>query len=299
MLTYLLFALLANAIVLSCGKDNFAEEYKAKEDSLAQGLEVVSALDRQLFAESSEVIIEGVLFIDEISQEEEIVDFDLVGISVVDGRLTFTDIDAFLSALVELAAHNEESIAAWSSRIGFISLFTEFLRIEGLSSAVEMAGALQANGLYADYFNITDEGILELAKHSMVLASMVNPNGLLQAGDYIGAFYPGLNVWVPAGYEKALLKALKTKEIPEGDEAFLVTDDRAFTLGRDVVFPEDCPKVGSWISLVRRIPNPNNNRMIDVRNFWSSFAFPTGDEGLWDTAYAYGIQSTSRRGILI
>jgi hypothetical protein len=297
MAVHLMLLLLAGTAVMSCEKDSYAEEPSGHEQALLQAVEADLQLEDLLFAEPSEEVIDGVLFIDGVSQAEEIVDFDLEGVSVVDGRLAFTDIDAFSSALVELAAHNEESVAAWSSRIGFTSLFTEFLRIEALPSAEEMASALQEHELYEDYFSITDEGILELTYHSGVLARMVDPDGLIQSDGYVGAFYSGLNVWVPTGHEKALIKVLKAKEIPDGDERFLVTDDRAFRLERNLVFFEDCPKIAGWSSPTHRINNPNNNRKIDVQHHWRPFTFPLG-ANRWDTDYRYEMYSTSRRGLL-
>ena len=94
-------------------------------------------------------------FIDGVSQALEVVDFEIERFTVIDGRLAFENQDAFVKARHKLAEYNEESILAWSNKIGFKSLFSEKIRLEQLSRE-EIENEI-TRGLYSKYFTYNHE----------------------------------------------------------------------------------------------------------------------------------------------
>ena len=130
-------------------------------------------------------IIDGIEYVDGISQTEVITDFDIEGVRVVDNRLAFENLDALTNAIEKLTDFNQESILAWSEKIGFTSLFTERERLKSLS---EDEIQMEINsGLYAKYFTINEKyGDLELVMHHPMIAMFYNSEGIIQVGDYVG-----------------------------------------------------------------------------------------------------------------
>ncbi|MEZ4986703.1 MAG: hypothetical protein R2795_16980 [Saprospiraceae bacterium] len=260
------------------------------EELVVDGL---STHDEQ-FCEPSEEIIDGILYVDGVSQEEVVVDFDLEGLHVEEGRLAFRDHDAMVNGLVKLSQFNTESVVAWGEKIGFTSLFSELIRIE--EQPVErMEAAIDKGGLfYKRFFGINDEGELYLTKHLSVIARIFNNQGLIQVGDYVGTFYPGLNVWVHKDNTSHLIKALREEDIPKGDSMFYVLDTEAFGSTKNWIALETCPIDPTWLGPINQYKNPTANRRIDVQNAFYVIA-SINSSGLYDVDFQYWVESTSKK----
>lgn len=256
-----------------------------------------NSLKEPVFVEPSEEVINGELFVDGISQKEVITDFNIKGVKVVEGRLAFDDHEAMLNAIDELEEYNTESVVAWSSKIGFTSLFTELTRIEE-RSVDEMQQELDNGDMYNEYFHITGEGELNLTKHTILLSRIFNTQGLIQVGSYVGIMVPGLTVWVEADKTEKLVNALKNRTIPDNDRDFIIVDKSAFDNTRNWIALESCPKGTTWIGPWHQYKNPDMNRRIEVKNSFHVFItpvnqFPTGM--LFNKSYQYRIETVSKK----
>ena len=248
----------------------------------------------ELFAETSEKIINGELFIDGISQKEVITDFEIKGVKVIDGRLAFDDHNATIKAIDKLASHNTESVVAWSKKMGFSSLFTELTRIE--EKPLDKIRNELNRDMYKEYFYISEHGTLELSKHSHVHARIFNTEGLIQVGEYVGTISNGLNVWIKSDKVDKLVDALKNHELPKGDKDFTILDKQAFDDYKNWVTLEDCPKIGNWLGPKHQYKNPDDNRRIDVQNHFAPFTTAsTSTPGAIDATVRYYIYTTSRK----
>jgi len=174
------------------------------------------------FVEPSEEIINGELFIDGVSQQEDISDVEIKGVKVIDGRLAFEDHNALMNAIDRIGEYNTESIIVWSEKMGFTSLFTELTRMEEFP-VERIEEELYNKDLLNSYFYITDERVLALKKHTVLMSRIFNAQGLVQVGDFVGTISPGLNVWVEADKTDKLIQALKNAEIPENMKIVLKT----------------------------------------------------------------------------
>jgi len=246
------------------------------------------------FVEPSEEIINGELFIDGVSQQEDITDVEIKGVKVIDGRLAFEDHNALMNAIDRIGEYNTESIVAWSEKMGFTSLFTELTRMEEFP-VERIEEELYNKDLLNSYFYITDERVLALKKHTVLMSRIFNAQGLVQVGDFVGTISPGLNVWVEADKTDKLIQALKNAEIPENDNDFLIEDKRAFSMDRDFFLNENCAKNSTWISLTSQFKNPNANRRIDVTNSFWEIKTPLNLPGTWSVDALYKIETVSRK----
>ena len=270
--------------------------HSCKKSDLPINLDYPQNVDKQsnniVFVEPSERIINGELFIDDISQKEVITDFDIEGVKVIDGRLAFKDHATLIKAIDKLADHNTESVVAWSKKVGFNSLFTELTRIE--EKPFDKIQQELNKDMYKEYFYISEHNTLELSKHSHVHARVFNTQGLIQVGEFVGTISNGLNVWVKSDNVNKLVDALRNHEIPKGDKDFIVADKQAFDDYKNWVALENCPKTGNWLGPIHQYKNPNDNRRIDVQNHFESFYNPN-DFGSWDGTVRYNIYTTSRK----
>lgn len=167
---------------------------------------------------------------DEYTLPGEIIDFDIKGASVIDGVLTFESHDDYIDARYVLANHNEESIIAWTHKMGFESLFLEKLRLESLTSA-EVESEI-SEGINNQLFVISEEnGDLELQFHSPINARIFNKDGIFRVGEYVGTIGFGMNIWTTPENTDLLIEAISTSMM-EDTEPFIIIDNRAFSLQR-------------------------------------------------------------------
>ena len=217
------------------------------------------------------------------------------GVSVVDGRLAFEDLDALTDAIEKLADFNQESILAWSEKIGFTSLFTERERLKFLS-ADEINAAINS-GLYTKYFTINKEyGDLELVMHHPIIAIFYNLEGIIQVGDYVGIISNGLNVWTKPENKDKLVQAIDDRQIVNESDFIIINkeyfEDTAETRDwteRDYNCPRDAYTDWGWSAKKK---NPNHNRRIRIRPVFMVLQTPVGNN-LFNYFAAYMMESLS------
>lgn len=197
--------------------------------------------------------------------------------------------------MTELADFNQESILAWSEKIGFTSLFTERERLKSLS---EDEIQIEINsGLYAKYFTINEEyRELELVMHHPITAIFYNPEGIIQVGEYIGIISNGLNVWTNPENKDKLIQAIDDRQIVDESDFIIINKeyfkDSAETRDwteRDYNCPKDSYTDWGWSDKKK---NPNHNRRIRIRPVFMVLQTPVGNN-LFNYFAAYMIESLS------
>ncbi len=236
--------------------------------------------------------------IDGVSQALKVTDFDIERFTVLDGRLAFENQDAFVKARHKLAEYNEESILAWSNKIGFRSLFAEKIRLEQLSRE-EIENEI-SQGLYSKYFIYNDEfDVVDLKMHSTIDAMVYNTEGIVQLRSKVGIMVPGLNIWTTTANIDLLVEAISNNFILDENE-FRIFDKKMFEIdnrSEDVTtVVDDCwtddQIIWPWTSKVK---NPDANRRIRTQNRWILLT-SEGNDGKLDYDAEYWIFSESFKG---
>jgi len=91
------------------------------------------------FVEPSEEIINGELFIDGVSQQEDITDVEIKGVKVIDGRLAFEDHNALMNAIDRIGEYNTESILALKKHT---VLMSRIFNAQGLVQVGDFVGTI-------------------------------------------------------------------------------------------------------------------------------------------------------------
>lgn len=241
------------------------------------------------FPENTEEVIDGEIHIDGISQAENIMEFDLPNVEVIDGRLAFANIDDMMDAIQLLGDINEETHNAWAKEIGFHSLFSEYSTLKELP--IEEVHTAISNDLSSIYFEIwEEENTVDFKIHIGISSLLADKNGLIQVGDYVGINVPGLNAWTTPENVTTLIAAIKNKELSKkNNSGLLVVDTSILEEKKNWTFNENCPKnTSTWWQNERRVyNNPSSNRRLHVQHYIHPNTVPTGTNAQGETIYDY------------
>lgn len=278
----LYFVVFSMLIFNACSKNNNFLEPNLNKDT-------ENAVNSSLFNKEN---ISKENSIENESQSLEIINFDIKGVEVVDGRLKFADHNTLISATEELSNYNEESIIAWSKKIGFSSIFSEVVKLEQLSLSQRKVEFTK--NPVNKFVELSENGEVNFEKFSHVHSRIYNLDGIIQVGEFVGTTSLGLNVWVNEEDADDLILALNEKSIPN-DKKFIVLDDRIFNNNKAwVIGDNSCPKDALWRSGRFTRKNPTANRRITVRWEFRPVTTPRGG-GLFDYTANFWIYSESRK----
>ena len=203
---------------------------------------------------------ESLDMIDGVSQAENIVPINL-NVQIIDGIMTFNNHEELVSTMDLLANYNIESIVAWEMKVGFKSLFSEYMRIEELPKS-EISEELK-QGRLAQILEF-QEDILLMPLYNLYSSRVHNTDGLVRVGDFVGTIGSQLNVWVKAENTSLLLEALNTGSISSNDK-LIVYDDSIYDIeSRDWILDAQCPRdVGINRGFIK-FKNPDANRRLNA-----------------------------------
>lgn len=253
------------------------------------------SLSESLF-ENSEYYINGEHFIDGVSQREEVIDFNIEGVEVINGVMEFVDQDAYIKTINILSEQNEESILSWHDKIGFESLFSETLRLESMT--MEQAASEIRMGINSHFYRIDDQlGTVELKIHAPINSLVLNKNGILKIKDHVGAIGDGISIWTKPRNKTFLVEAMKSFNIKDRSK-FIIYDDSGFNSSKDFAIQTHygCAFQASQGNTTGLFTAPSEKRHIRIAWAFRSVLSPVGDTGLIDFDCFFVLNSTAYKG---
>lgn len=223
-----------------------------------------------------------------------------LNIPIVDGMLSFSDHAAMISALNLLFSYDVDDVAAWENQKGFKSLFSEHARIEELP--VENMTTELTTGRLAKIMNITPDETLNMPLYNMYLSRILNTDGLVRVGNYIGTIGRKVSIWTSPSNKVALIQALDSRVLPTGTD-FVVLDNRFFGVvggvedrGDTELYSSDCPVDASLSKSIDNLQvSTGDNRRIDVDfDFITETSTPLSN-GNRDYTCTFVITTTSKK----
>jgi hypothetical protein len=138
--------------------------------------------------------------------------------------------------------------------------------------------------------------VIRMPKYSLYLGRVLNTDGLVCVGDYIGTISQNLNIWTNKANKQLLLNALNTKTLLE-PEKFIVINNQYFGAeDRDwTAASTACPLNASFISPTQTRENPNLKRRIETYYEFNALTTPAGG-GLFHYDSKFVLVSTSKKG---
>lgn len=190
-------------------------------------------------------------------------------VSVVDGIMCFPDHDALVSTLDALTEYDVDVINDWEIKNNFTSITSSYYNIDELpysQHSTELAKGRLSQILTHEL--VDGAQVIRMPKYSLYLGRVLNTDGLVCVGDYIGTISQNLNIWTNKANKQLLLNALNTKTLLE-PEKFIVINNQYFGAeDRDwTAAITSCPHNGPFISPTQTRVHPNLNRRIETN--WS------------------------------
>jgi len=267
----LFFAFMALVTILSCEK-----------------LEELPSEKQQIFVENSEEIKDGVLYIDGTAQIDRIQEIQIMGVSVIEGRFRFENATALFDAIEVLSSTNDESRINFYQKQGVKTLLNTldaFDQLYDSNETVELKSVVEKH-----YFAVADnEASIQAVSYS--IAQVLNELGMVQVGDYVGAFRGDELIWTKEEHAKILEKAILTNNLSKHPDFVRIRHSNST---RDWINFTYCPKDNTWIGPLIQYKNPNAVRRIDVQGLYERFIIPRSN-GNYDMKYVYTVKSTSRK----
>ncbi len=260
-------------------------------------LAIVSACERnqidaseenQMFVENSEEWKDGVYYVDGTAQIDRIEAIEIDGISVVQDRIKFENTEALFSAVEILSENNTESKLNFYEDLGVRTLLTRLDEFDVIYDNDETVELISVVDKY--YFNIS-ENEARIQNVSYSIAQVLNENGMIQVGDFVGAFRGDELVWTDEENAALLKESIISNKISDRSEFTRITHENN---SRDWVNTQYCPKDYTWYGSIYQYKNPNAVRRIDVQNTWERFIIPVSG-GRYDIRYTYSLNTTSRK----
>jgi hypothetical protein len=176
---------------------------------------------------------------DDVCEIEEI-DTIVLNVPVIDGVLSFQNHEALMTGIETLSKHGYKDILEWQRVNGFISLYSEFRRIGEIPNSqrqTELNTGRLADLLESRVTRVGDT-IIDLVNYDVCLSKVLNQDGLVRVGNYIGALGDGLSIWTSPTNKSALIEILNSRQLPENASNFIVLDPTYFQAGRTVANSE-------------------------------------------------------------
>ena len=225
-----------------------------------------------------------------------------LNIPIVDGMLSFSDHAAMISALNLLFSYDVDDVAAWENQKGFKSLFSEYARIEELPES-NMATELTA-GRLAKIMHITPDKTLSMPLYDPYISRILNTDGLVRVGNYIGTIGDNLNIWTSPSNKTALIQVLDSRVMPTGGD-FVIIDNRFFNhFGSEagdrsdfVLNSTECPSDAAITVLKENFQvSSGDNRRIDVVFKFALNITSPRPNGNQDYTCKFIIATTAKKG---
>lgn len=267
----LFFAVIILATISACEKNETPERANSKT-----------------FVENSEEWIDGIYYVDGTAQIDRIEDLDIQGISVVDGRFKFEDTKALFDAIEVFSQSNDESRLNFYRENGVYSLLT---KLDEFDKKYDNNETIELSTNVDQHYFILNENEPTIQNISYSMAQVLNQYGMVQVGEFVGAFRKDELIWTAEENAQALEKSVSKGEIPSGSEFQSIKHHPA---DRNWVATESCPKNSTWFGPLNQYKNPTAVRRIDVQNIWERFIIPLSN-GNYDISYLYTLKSTSRK----
>ncbi len=219
-------------------------------------------------------------------------------VSVVDGIMCFPDHDALVSTLDALTEYDVDVINDWEIKNNFTSITSSYYNIDELpysQHSTELAKGRLSQILTHEL--VDGAQVIRMPKYSLYLGRVLNTDGLVCVGDYIGTISQNLNIWTNKANKQLLLNALNTKTLQE-PEKFIVINNQYFGAeDRDwTALTSSCPHNNtSFISPTQTRVNPNLNRRIETNWEFNQVTTPASG-GLFDYDSKFILYSTSKKG---
>lgn len=159
----------------------------------------------------------------------EKIDTIKLGVTIVDGMLSFSDHASMIDALDILFSHRLEEIIEWQNRVGFTSLFSEYARIDALGRSAmvtELTGL--TSGRLNKIMSIRSDTTLAMQLYNLYISRILNTDGLVKVSGYVGTIGDKINMWTIPSKKSTLISALNSGVAPtDGD--IIVNDGRFFS----------------------------------------------------------------------
>jgi hypothetical protein len=222
------------------------------------------------------------------------VDLDVL---VVDGIMCFPNHDSLVNTLDALTKYDVDVINDWEINNNFTSITSSYYNIDELpysQHSTELAKGRLSQILTHEL--VDGAQVIRMPKYSLYLGRVLNTEGLVRVGDYIGTISQDLNIWTTMPNKQLLLNALNTKRLLE-PEKFIVINDQYFGAeDRDwTAVSTACPLNASFISPTQTRVNPNLNRRIETSYEFNAVTTPANNS-LRNYDSKFVLYSTSKKG---
>lgn len=242
---------------------------------------------------NDESLSENSELIDEVSQQDEITPIEL-NLTVVDGIAVFENHQKFINALDILEKQNIESLASWEEKQGFTSLFSELMRIEELPIS-EIEKELNRGRLQSLIKVDEEHGVLDLIHHNLLISRILNTDGLVGIGDFVGTIEHHLNIWTEFTNVSELRTGLNDRNFDNPNFIiFLDKTEEAESRSWTSNF-SDCPQDDFWTTNWIFRKNPGVNRRMYTKATFDVLKTPAGG-GLFDYTVKMVNSSRSYKG---
>ncbi|WP_235298470.1 hypothetical protein [Portibacter marinus] len=239
------------------------------------------------YFELSEEVRNGIQFVDGIAQIDYIKDVELSSVNIENGIMKFDSSSHLIKTIQEFDNYNSESIISFFESKNFPSLFSLYTRYNEMPPDDMPKNLNIGNSLLRK-----NEHRIEFSGISKSLSRVLNRDGMLQVGEFIGRYLEDKVIWVPQDKFEDLLSYKKGDEIDSKD-FIIIENDVQQVHSRDLLESESCPLHAPYTSSLE-LENSSGNRKINVVFSFERIITPCPGN-YFDLDFLFSIDTESRK----